>query len=136
MVGVDCAGLKALFESAKKVGTVWEWCDLAIHWSEQANEELMRQKRRIQELETLSGEPEARRDCYGAELTPISQSDGALYAAASEPAKRDLTPERLHAAWVRYCHLFGTPPHGSLNQIEALLTLLPDDQPETKVGSP
>lgn len=43
-VNVTCEGLKSLFESAKRVGTVLEWCELAIEWAFQADAELRRQR--------------------------------------------------------------------------------------------
>ena len=37
----------------------------------------------------LAATKEARTDCYGAELSPISESDGTIYAAATKEPRTD-----------------------------------------------
>lgn len=37
----------------------------------------------------------------------------------------ELDAETLQKAWIRYVEAFGEPPHGTLPQLRALLSLIP-----------
>ena len=40
------------------------------------------------------------------------------------------TAQRLIVAWVRYVELFGTRPHGTIDQTRALVVLMPKGGPK------
>lgn len=46
-VSVDAAGMKALLESAKRIGTEDNWQKLAVDWMEMAEKEITRLKKEI-----------------------------------------------------------------------------------------